>query len=132
VPSNGWFFRVLALLHWNTKGPQTTTAESFKRFLQGPSFNGAFSDDKLASHFVNGVRNGVLHEAETRRWVIWRDEPKDQLVSSEGRGYALNRGLFCMALNNEFRNYLKELKDPNSSDLRRRFRKKMDDLVREA
>jgi len=132
MPPKAWFFRVRALLRWNTKGPQTTTAETFKKFLQRPSFNGAFSDDKLASHFVNGVRNGILHEAETRRWVIWRDEPQDQLVSPEGRGYALNRGLFCMALNNEFQDYLTELRDPNSSDLRRRFRKKMDDLVREA
>jgi hypothetical protein len=114
------------------KVPQTTTADSFKVFLQRPSFLGTFADNQLASHFVNGVRNGILHEAETRRWAIWRDEPEGQLVTSQGRGYALNRGLFCAALKNEFQEYVKELRDPKSTDLRSRFRKKMDDLAKEA
>jgi hypothetical protein len=116
------------------KVPQTTTAESFKAFLRRPSFGAAFADEKVASSFVNGVRNGILHEAETRRWMIWRDEPKDQMVAIEGRVYALNRGLFCAALREEFQGYLKELRDPDaaSSDLRTRFLKKMRDLAKEA
>lgn len=114
------------------KVPQTTTAESFKAFLQRPSFGGAFANEKVASSFVNGVRNGILHEAETRRWMIWRDEPTDQMVAIEGRVYVLNRGLFCAALRKEFRAYLEELRDSASSELRTRFLKKMCDLAKAA
>jgi hypothetical protein len=78
--------------------PQTTTADAFKEFLRRPAFGGAFADEPIATSFVNGVRNGILHEAETRNWVIWRSEPEDQIVAKEGEGYALNRSTFYRAL----------------------------------
>jgi len=40
--------------------PQTTTVDAFKAFLKRPAFNGAFTDEQVASSFVNGVRNGIL------------------------------------------------------------------------
>jgi hypothetical protein len=47
------------------------TNQAFEAFLQrrGSAFEGAFEND-LASKFVNGVRNGIFHDAETRKWVI--------------------------------------------------------------
>jgi len=111
--------------------PQTTTVDAFKAFLKRPAFNGAFTDEQVASSFVNGVRNGILHEAETRRWVIWRSEPENQIVAKEGNGYALNRGAFYRALKQDFTQYLDELQNPNSVEQRLRFRKKMNDIVKE-
>jgi hypothetical protein len=111
--------------------PQTTTVDAFKAFLRRPAFNGAFADEQIASSFVNGVRNGILHEAETRRWVIWRSEPKNQIVAKEGEGYALNRSAFYRALKRDFTEYLTELQNQESVDLRSRFRKKMNDMVKE-
>lgn len=52
------------------KIPQTTTADAFKAFLQRPSFGNAFANEQTASSFIRVVRNGILHEAETRGWVI--------------------------------------------------------------
>jgi hypothetical protein len=112
--------------------PQTTTVDAFKVFLRRPAFNGAFSDEHVATSFVNGVRNGILHEAETRRWVIWRSEPENQITAKEGEGYVLNRSAFYRALKQDFTEYLKELQDPKSVELRLRFRKKMNDMVKEA
>jgi hypothetical protein len=112
--------------------PQTTTTDAFKAFLRRPAFGGAFAEELIASSFVNGVRNGILHEAETRNWVIWRSEPENQIVAKEGDGYALNRTAFHRALKNDFAEYLVELRDPMALDLRARFRKKMNDMVREA
>jgi hypothetical protein len=49
-----------------------------------------------------------LHEAETRKWVIWRDNP-DRMVEWEQDGFALNRTLSHEA---EFKSYVEELNDP--------------------
>lgn len=111
--------------------PQTTTVDAFKAFLRRPAFEGAFADEEVASSFVNGVRNGILHEAETRKWVIWRSEPENQIVAKEGEGYALNRSTFYRALKRDFTEYLAELRNPMSAERRSRFRKKMNDMVKE-
>ena len=111
--------------------PDATT-DMFKEVLLRPSFNGAFANDKVATSFVRGVRNGILHEAETRNWAVWRNEPENQLVAEEGGGYALNRSAFYRALKAEISIYLQELRDSTSTTLRKRFLKKMNDIVKEA
>ena len=113
------------------KGPVTTTTDALKAFLRRPSFKNAFAKDEIAAAFIKGIRNGILHEAETRAWVIWRDEPAGQILAQEGDGYALNRTEFYGCLKAEFLAYVKELRDPNEEELRLRFYKKMNDLVKE-
>src|SRR5262249_45836931 len=112
--------------------PQTTTADAFKAFLRRSAFNGAFADEQIASSFINGVRNGILHEAETRRWIICRSAPKNQIVAKHGEGYVLNRGAFYRVLKADFTESLGDLQNLNSTELRLRFRKKMNDVVRES
>ncbi len=111
--------------------PQTTTADAFKAFLRRPVFDAAFADEQIASAFVNGVRNGILHEAETRQWVIWRSDPQNRIVDKQGKGYVLNRGTFYRALKHDFNQYLEELHNENSIEQRLRFRKKLNDIVKE-
>lgn len=113
------------------KAPGTTTADALKAFLRRPAFKGAFAAEEVAKAFIRGIRNGILHEAETRAWVIWRNEPEDRVVAREGNRYALNRTEFYKCLKDEFRSYLRELRDPKSTDLRLHFCKKMNDLIRE-
>jgi hypothetical protein len=112
--------------------PKPSTADLFKRFLRRPAFRGEFDDDRIAKSFVRGVRNGILHEAETRDWVIWREEPTGRIVGRQGGAYAVNRTEFYGALKNEFEGYLSELRDPTNVQLRSRFVKKMDDVVKES
>jgi hypothetical protein len=106
------------------------TAEHFKPFLRRPAFHGAFDDEACAGKFVKGIRNGIFHEGETRKWVIWRDEPAGQIVARENNGFALNRTLFYDALKEEFQCYLEELRTPSNQDLRDRFKKKLGDVVK--
>lgn len=106
-----------------------TTTELFKKFLRLPSFQGAF-DDKIAKSFIRGIRNGILHEAETRKWVIWRSEPANRILEPRTGGYAVNRTEFYKALKSEFEKYLHELRRPANKDLRERFVKKMNDIVK--
>lgn len=112
--------------------PQTTTVDAFKAYLKRPTFGGTFADEHVASSFVNGIRNGILHEAETRRWVISRRKPKNEIVTKEGKSYCLNRSAFYRALKHDFTEYLAELQNPKSVELRSRFRKKMNDMVKES
>jgi hypothetical protein len=111
--------------------PSTDTNQRFIKFLRRPAFGGVF-DGNIANSFVRGIRNGILHEAETRKWVIWRDEPMGVIAKPEDDGFALNRSLFYAAVKNEFESYLRELRDPTNDALRKRFKKKMSDLCRRA
>jgi hypothetical protein len=104
--------------------------DPFKPFLRLPAFGNAFQNDAVANAFVGGIRNGILHEAETRRWAIRRTEPMGNLVERRGDRYVLNRTAFCVALKIEFEGYLAELRDSSKGDRRRRFLEKMDGIVR--
>jgi len=95
-------------------------------------FRGAFDDENVARSFVNGVRNGIFHEAETRKWIIRRDKPQGQILAPEGRRYILNRTKFYEALKAEFHTYIAELRDAGNAALRSRFVKKMTDVVNES
>jgi hypothetical protein len=111
--------------------PEPATNEAFRKFLRLPAFGGAFSSSEVASRFVGGVRNGILHDAETRRWAIWRNEPSGEMVEKEGRGYALNRTAFRQAVTEEFERYLADLRTPENVDLRKRFVEKVDRIVKD-
>lgn len=108
-------------------GASPYTKELFIKFLRRPAFGAAFAEDKIAECFVNGIRHGILHEAETRKWVIWREAPS-QIAEPREDGYALNRTLFYDAVKQEFESYLKELSDPGSLELRQKFKEKMNHL----
>jgi hypothetical protein len=109
--------------------PSPDTTGQFVKFLRRAAFQGAFADDKIAKSFVRGVRNGILHEAETRKWVIWRELPST-LVAPLEDGHALNRTMFYEAVKQEFQSYLKNLRDPANGELRERFKKKMNDICK--
>jgi hypothetical protein len=112
-------------------GASPYTKELFIKFLRRPAFGAAFAEDKIAECFVTGIRHGILHEAETRKWVIWREAPS-QIVEPWEDGYALNRTLFCEAVRQEFDAYVRELRDPSNGELRKKFQKKMGDICRKA
>lgn len=107
------------------------TNDALREYLRRPAFKDAFKDDAVATSFANGVRNGILHEAETRQWAIWRVEPEGQMVSKEDGFYALNRTEFVTSLRVDFEQYLRELRDVANVELRQRFLKKMCDIVKE-
>ncbi len=104
------------------------TSQRIQRFLQRSAFNSAFDGD-IAARFVNGVRNGILHNAETRGWTIWREEPVGHIVGREGDQLVLNRSLFVSALLKEFQSYIEDLESPRNVDLRVQFLTKMDHIV---
>lgn len=111
--------------------PSPDTTAHFVKFFRRPAFQGAFGEDKIAKSFVCGIRHGILHQAETRKWVIWRTEPS-QIAKSHEDGYALNRTRFYEAVKQEFESYLRELRDPSNRDSRKRFREQMNQICKKA
>jgi hypothetical protein len=116
-----------------TNGPCTkapSTARAFKDFLgNSPYFNADFRNNEIRGDFAKNVRNGLLHEAETRHgWLIKRSDPPDHIFRKEPGGCVLNRSKFYHALREEFGAYLGRLRDPLKGDLRRNFLTKMDSI----
>ena len=103
-----------------------STAGAFKRFLRRGGFKGEFK--RLEYDFTEKVRHGLLHDAETRDWIIWREQPRGQIVAQRGNEHVLNRTDFYEALMGEFEAYLKELRDPDQCERRKNFVRKMDSI----
>lgn len=109
--------------------PKLSSSRSIKEFLKRKAFGDTFKNPRVAGSFVHGIRNGILHDAETRGWVIKRDKPKGRICERQGGQYVLNRTRFHRALQQEFKDYLEELRDFNKTELRKSFLEKMDNIV---
>lgn len=90
---------------------------------QRAAFKQFFSKD-LATRFYEEFRCGIAHNAQvfgTGR--IWSIGP---LLTVDNGRITVNRTAFHEALKQEFANYLQELRNPANSQLRKKFRTKMD------
>lgn len=107
------------------------TNKVFKKFLTRDrgAFKGEFSED-WASRFVNGIRNGVLHDAETRQWVIWRENPSGGTVEERDGIFILDRTRFCNKLREEYKSYIDDLRDSQNEPLRRNFVQGVNGIVK--
>jgi hypothetical protein len=104
--------------------------ERFITFLQLPSFEKSFSDPGLAEAFWDGVRNGITHQAETRKWLIWRHTSEDRMAHERNELFILDRTRFVTAVRKEYASYLRRLRDPQETSLRANFVKRMTKVVK--
>lgn len=111
--------------------PPLGTTDQFRRFLKRPAFRNEFDDKKLATDFVHGIRNGILHNARTRGWLIWRNDPPGRIVERQGSLYVMNRSEFYLAIRRDFEGYLRDLSDPANASLRKRFVERMNKIAKE-
>jgi len=121
---------VIETLQGFREGASRKTEKQFVEFLKRPAFAGAFADDKVAECFVKGVRNGIFHEAETRKWLIRRGKPGAAIVSKDDDGYILKRVPLSEAVKQEFESYLRELCKPLNTELREMFKKQMNEICK--
>ncbi len=118
-------------------GTRGGTNETLKTFLQErPAFkqDGSFGKEEIAKDFANGIRNGILHWAETRQWVIRRDQPEKQMIEPRQGRYHLNRTRFVEILTKEYQTYfavLANTENPENSDLRKKFLRRMNGIAEE-
>jgi hypothetical protein len=101
---------------------------TFVNFLtQSVSFKTYF-DTESAGIFYNHIRNGILHQAETKEGTRIRDV--GPLVRRIGNGIAINRTLFFEQLESEFHIYVDEISNPINSELRDNFKTKMNHICK--
>lgn len=138
-------FAVLALdcllieaIYGYKRGRRTNVGESgraFEQTLRGdPRFASSFSEDDRAHSFYISVRNGLLHDGETRKgWVVWKGWPNAPLVMPVGDGrLALHRDAFHVAVKAYLADYIAALRDPAASDLRDKLRDRIEELCKES
>ena len=90
---------------------------------QRPAFKPFFPAD-LATRFYREFRCGILHNAQVfGTGLVWSVGP---MLTLEGNRIIVNRTAFHEALMQELADYLNELSDPANTDLRDKFRTKMD------
>jgi hypothetical protein len=104
------------------------TARSFVHFLRdSPHF--VDFNAKARSSFSIQIRNGLLHDAETRGgWLIRESDPRGKILERRGQHYVLNRTKFYNALKAEFSDYLARLNQSTDGALRNNFLRKMDSI----
>ena len=127
---------LLESLYGYEKGNHTEarqTRGAFAELLEKKGqFANAFSKG-LAGKFAAAVRNGLLHDGETRNgWLIWKGNQGDPITMDlrDGR-LVLNRDPFHEAVKASVQEYFDRLRsptDPSSVDLRIRFMARVNQL----
>jgi hypothetical protein len=86
------------------------SGRAFVDFLKGSRhFKKYFGNDDMASEFYRDVRNGLLHDGETRKdWKI-RENTKF-LLDCDAGSRVINRTLFHGGVLCEYRQYFKDLR----------------------
>lgn len=113
--------------------PQSESWKFFRDFLTQTSFGESF-DETQADLFYGSIRNGILHQAETKASSrIWtREGARLVSFSRDGKGLLIHRRLFHQQLESEFKDYVERLrqKDAPNEQLRKKFKTKMDAICR--
>ncbi|MBI1956558.1 MAG: hypothetical protein HYS38_09210 [Acidobacteria bacterium] len=104
----------------------------FVNFLTGsPSFSAVFNAAR-AEDFFTYVRNGLLHDGETRKgWLVKKRGVHYPMVDFQSGGFVIvDREKFHKALVNEFDSYTRSLEDPMQNGLRQNLLTALNDLIK--
>jgi len=98
-------------------------------FLTGKLTNGELQfTEKEAQLFRENVRNGIIHDAETRsRWIIRPGDPNGPILTKDGENISLNRTAFHMAITRELE-WLTKIRK-GDRELRHKLKQRMDQII---
>jgi hypothetical protein len=104
---------------------EVSTAASFRDFLRNaPAFGDFKSNDR--ADFFGDIRNGLLHNGETRHnWKIRIDTERLLTKDAESKTRTINRRLFHAGVLREYGRVCRALQH-GDSDMRSRFLRRMD------
>ena len=113
------------------EGLETTDRQSkqvFMRFLKNsPHFSRYFETAEQREKFYREFRCGILHQAEIQSSaLVWSF---GELYERADGMEVLNRNAVHEALRSDLNDYISQLQNPVSTELRQKMRKKMDFLV---
>lgn len=99
--------------------------EAFVQFLTRSNYFGSYFTRRTASFFYSDIRNGILHQAQTKRNTQLTFEQENMIIEIEN-GISLDVIKFKNELLNEYQEYLERLSNESNHELRENFIKKMD------
>lgn len=107
--------------------PPRRERQVYRKILTDPRFGWTAA---LSDSFREYVRNGIIHDAETRRgWLIGRTTPSGVVPQPvKTGGYRLNRTKFHQALKGTFNDWIADLR-AGDIDLRSKMRSRMNQIV---
>lgn len=106
---------------------EVSPAQTFKQFLSSPRFADFSGSDR--GEFFNYVRNGILHNGETRKdWKVRIDTPRMLHRDQETGTKTINRRLFHAAVICEWRDLLTQLRTGQAAP-REPFLRRMDAIA---
>ncbi len=131
---------LLEMLYGYRRGSRTRTGETSDAFEAFLADEPAFTDDAaLAARipmFARAVRNGLLHDGETRDgWIVWKGSAGGPLAQTLADGRAvLYRDAFHAAVRRRLDGYFAELRvaSDQSAKLREKFKERVDQLCLES
>jgi len=99
--------------------------------LTGQLGSGEFQfTTEQAQKFRESVRNGVIHDAETRGgWIIRPGEPDGRILTPNGGSITLNRNAFHSALTRELEAWLAKLRSGDNR-LRKNMTERMEQIIK--
>jgi len=102
--------------------------EMIKRALKS-LFHISEGQEDILDIFVNGARNGLFHDGITKERIsINRDLPVPIIFKKDFGGMiVINPILFFWVIEEDFKEYLDELKNPENKDAREKFEKHWDE-----
>jgi hypothetical protein len=111
-------------------GRPSTGPEGIDALLTGKLMEGGlqFADDEAAL-FRKHVRNGIIHDGETRRgWFIRRGESDGPVLAKKGKSFHLNRNAFHKALTRQLAAWLTKLRAGDET-LRNNMKLRMEQII---
>jgi hypothetical protein len=87
-------------------------------------------DDSTVESFIDNVRNGIIHDTETRgKWLIERDRPTVGTVEKDPSDhFVLNRVKFHSGLKRVLDNWLEKLRF-GDVEARQKMKSRMDQII---
>lgn len=98
--------------------------EAFVQFLTRSTYLGRHFTRRTAAFFYSDIRNGILHQAQTKRNTQLAFDQLDMVIEIEN-GIRLDVIKFKDELINEYQLYLERLRQSTNIELRESFIKKM-------
>ncbi len=107
--------------------PRPQDPRVYREILTGPRFGWKAG---LSDSFHDLVRNGLMHDAETRiRWLVKKTVPRDVIARRNKSGdYELNRTKFHNALKGTFADWLAKLRSSDTA-LRENMPDRMNQII---
>ena len=113
------------------------TSEAFEKILLEEPFRKWFEPQDRASRFGRAVRNGILHDGETRDgWIVWKawgDDPPMLKGEPDGR-IRIYRDVFHTSVVRYVETYFAKLRDQSAdgAELRENFKCRVNELCHES